>query len=342
MAKIRYRDAKYLCKYDLDTNFFNELSLNINDLWPTRNIFVLDCDDGRKILKMINYSDEKLSFIVKLLAYVKEKYPRVLTIHKFADDKYSVYWKENKYILLDLIEGVECNLTNPIDLGNVSKAIAQLHKAGLGALDILNENEKSNISLGGLLERFEDEKQNLIKFKFIVNIKEIKNDFDKLFLENVDYNLELMNESIELLKKSNYKEMCKNKDYICVCHNDLAYHNIMVKDEEVYFIDFDYSNVDIRVMDIYNFIIKTLKRYGFDYDIYNKIISDYSSVSKITDEEKEILYILLKYPSDFYTISKNYYLSLKKWSFESYLDKLTTKVLYKKEKANLIEKINNK
>lgn len=339
MIRVKYSDAKYLCKYDLDIEFFEELNLNINDLWPARNIFVLDCLEGKKILKMINYDEDKLLFITYLLEYLKKGYEGVLSINKFEDGKYLVERDGNKYVLLDLIEGIECNLNNPLDLDAVSKSIAMLHIAGNGVLNDLSEDYRDKISLGNLKEKFEEGKNTLLNCKKLIDIKKYKNEFDDIFLENFDYNLECINKAMERFEKSNYDEMCKNEDIITVCHNDLAYHNMIVSEGKVSFIDFDYANVDLRILDIFNFAVKTLKKYAFDYDVYEKIIADYNSISAISEEEMQVFKVLMIYPSDFITISKNYYFSLKDWKYESYLSKLQNKVLYKKEKESLINYI---
>ena len=338
MGKVKYREAKHLCKYDLDADFLNQLSLNINDLWPTRNIFILDCEEGKKILKLINYDDKKLEFIVDILKYLKKLYSGVLNINKFEDGRYKIDRKENSYVLLDLIEGIECNLNNPKDLELASIAIANLHLAGK---DILNElyKYKNKISLGNLEDRFKEGISDLEKCKELADIKIYKNEFDQIFLANVDYNLALMSKALELLKKSNYKKMCENKDYITVCHNDLAYHNMIISGSDVNFIDFDYANIDLRILDVYNFTFKTLKKYAFDINIYNKIISYYNSVSQLTEEEIELLNILFLYPSDFCTISKNYYFSVKEWRYESFLNKLNNKIFHKREKELLISQL---
>ncbi|MGL5067414.1 MAG: CotS family spore coat protein [Sarcina sp.] len=339
MGKIKYRDAKYLCKYDLDVEFFSELSLNINDLWPTRNIFILDCEEGKKILKIINYDEEKLEFIVDILEYLKKGYDGVLSINQFADGRYKVERKGNTYILLDLIEGVECNLNNPMDLEAAAKAIASLHLAGSGILNSLKESQVKKISLGNLKERFEEGIANLEKCKELADVKTYKNEFDEIFLENVDYNLEQMKQAIERLGKSNYTKLCTDEKYISVCHNDLAYHNMIVNEGKVNFIDFDYANIDLRILDVYNFAFKTLKKHAFDIEVYNKIIADYNSVSELSKDELEILHTLLLYPSDFNSISRNYYFALKDWRYESYLNKLENKVLHRKEKELLLKEI---
>ena len=98
MGKVRYKEAKHLCEYDLDAEFLNQLSLDINDLWPTRNIFILDCKEGKKILKLINYDDEKLGFIVDILEYLKKGYDGVLSINKFNDGRYKNVLFSQSYI----------------------------------------------------------------------------------------------------------------------------------------------------------------------------------------------------------------------------------------------------
>ena len=339
MIRVKYRDAKYLCKYDLDVEFFNELSLNINDLWPTRNIFILDCDEGKKILKIINYDEEKLSFITELLDYLKKGYEGVLSINKFEDGRYLVERNGSKYILLDLIEGIECNLNNPLDVEAASKAIAKLHIAGLGILNNLSEKSMEKISLGNLAERFNEGIVSLNKCKKLAQLKKYKNEFDEMFLANVDYNIISMELAVEKLEKSKYKSLCLDKSIITVCHNDLAYHNMIVNAGYVNFIDFDYSNVDLRILDVFNFTIKTLKKHAFSYEVYKGIISDYNSISRLSEDEIEILKILILYPSDFNTISRNYYFALKDWRYESYLNKLENKILYRKEKELLFNKI---
>lgn len=337
--KIKYKDAKYLCKYDLNVEFFENLNLNIKDLWPTRNIYVLDTEEGKKILKMINYNKEKINYIVKMLNYVSKSYKNIISYHKFEDGNYFVDWKNNRYIILDLIEGIECNIYNPRDISKVTKALALLHKSSRGISSELSTMERKNSSLGNLEKDFIGEKENIYYYKSIVEKRNIKNEFDNIFLENFDYYIERINRAIELLKNSNYKELCDREEAIALCHNDLAYHNILINEEEVYFIDFDFCDVNLKVLDLYSFLSKVLKRNGFDYDSYIDIVGIYKKNIEFSNEEEEILKILLTYPRDFTNIVNNYYGSKKDWSYESYLNKFKEKIAYAKENEILLKKI---
>lgn len=333
MLKVKYSDEKYLCKYDLDMKLFENLGIDIVDLWPTRNIYVLDSKQGKKILKMIDYSENRLDFICKGIEYLNKSYDNVLVINNLPNNKKFIEWKGDKYILLDLIEGVECGIANPIDLEVASKGIALMHNASSGFIDTLSKEElENNSGLFKLPQYLEESKNDLILFKNQVSQYNFRNEFDDLFMEEVDYHIGMIDKCKELLKESRYEEACKDHKYIALCHNDLAYHNIILKDSIANFIDFDYCEINLRIKDIWNFMIKSVKRFGFSLEMCDSIIENYDKIYPISKEEYKLLYIYFTFPSDFYTIAKEYYLKLKNWSYESYLSKFENKLEYTKEK----------
>lgn len=337
MLKIKYSDEKYLCKYDLDMRLFDNLGIDIIDLWPTRNIYVLDTKQGKKILKMIDYSDDRLNFICKSIDYIKKSYNNVLTINTLPNEKKYIEWNGDRYILLDLIEGVECGIANPVDLEVASKGIALMHNASVGLANTLSRKElENNSGLLKLPQHLEGSKKDLILFKNQVSKYIFRNEFDDLFMEEVDYHIAKIEKCEELLNESSYEELCKDVRYIALCHNDLAYHNIILNEGLSNFIDFDYCEIDLRIKDIWNFIIKAIKKFGFSLEICDSIIKNYNEVYQISKKEYELLYIYFTFPSDFYTISKEYYLKLKNWSYESYLSKFENKLEYTKEKELLL------
>ncbi|NFL83678.1 CotS family spore coat protein, partial [Clostridium botulinum] len=74
MNRIRYAERNSLCDYDLSFEFFNELGININDISPVRNVFIIYTDDGNKILKKVDCNEKKLTLINESLNYIKDKY----------------------------------------------------------------------------------------------------------------------------------------------------------------------------------------------------------------------------------------------------------------------------
>ncbi len=343
MVRIKYSDEKYLCKYDLSMDFFESLGLDITDLWPNRNVYILDTKQGKKILKMIEYPISRLDFICKGIDYIKNGYNNILNINTLPNGKRYTVWKDKTYILMDLIEGVECDVANPVHLEITAEAIALMHKASNGFLKILsNKDIMDNLGNYYLEKNFNRDKEELLKFKKNVLDYKYKNEFDEIFINNVDENIKKIDKCISLLKASKYYSLWNGNDYIVLCHNDLAYHNIIIKNNKVNFIDFDYLKIDLRVKDISDFITKTIKRFGFSVEMCDTIISNYSKINKLTKEELEIMYIYMMYPSDFTIISAEYYKKLKEWSYESYIYKLKHKLSYEKERNDTLKHFKNK
>ena len=341
--RAKNNDEKYLCKYDLSMDFFESLELDITDLWPNRNVYVLDTKQGKKILKMIDYSIDRLDFICKGTDYLRNNYENIMSIDTLPNKQKFIMWKGKTYILMDLIEGTECDVANPVDLEKTSKAIALMHKASDGFLKTLpNGRIIENMGNYYLEKNFDNDKNLLLKFKDEIMGYKYKNEFDEIFIRNVNRNIRQIEKCKDLLKSSKYYSLWNSNEHIVFCHNDLAYHNIIIKDEKVNFIDFDYSAIDLRIRDLSDFINKTIKRFGFSTQMCDTIIDNYNDINELCEEELEVMYIYLMYPYDFTVISKEYYGKLKDWSYESYLYKLKNKLRYTREKRETLEYYKNK
>lgn len=341
MSKARYSEERYLCRYDLDMKLFENLGLNIEDLRPSRNVFLLDTKEGKKILKIINYDDKRLEFIVNSTEYLSKNYEGVLKINTLPNGENKLKWKDKDYILLDYFEGTEFNIANPIELDIITEAVAKLHNAGYGIKKNLNEEMiKNNSELFSLTNHFINSKKDLEEIKERVLRYKYKNEFDEIFLKEVDYHINDIEFCINEIENSNYNELCKDDEKITLCHNDLAYHNILFNEDKVSFIDFDYCNINLRVVDLCNFMIKSIKKFGFSLEMCDSIIKKYDSINNLSIDEKKFIYIYLRFPNDFYTIVTQYYYKLKDWKYESFLNKFTKKIEYTKEKEILFNHLN--
>ncbi len=69
-------------------------------------------------------------------------------------------------------------------------------------------------------------------FKNIVAIHEKKTEFDEIFVQNADYYIDEIKDSIDMLDKAGYYKLCSEDDKVVICHNDLAYHNILINNGE--------------------------------------------------------------------------------------------------------------
>lgn len=334
----RFSYKEWLSKYNLDIKLFNSYDFLVTDVIPLRKVFILLTDKGNKILKKIDYAKEDLYFIVYGIDYLTNNgFDRIINFYRNNMGHITTVWKDSTYVVMDLIEGRECEYNNPLDINIAVRSLAEMHEA---SRDIGFSKDCSRFKGFKLINSYKEKLQDLENMKTMALSYKNKNEFHEIFLTHVDYFLERMKKSIEVLEKSPYMELCKVKNNFILCHHDLAYHNILIKDNKGYFIDFDYSIIDLRVHDICNFINKTTKNSCYDFNMLNQIIKEYNSISPISKEEYEVLHGMLLFPEGFYSISRDYFYRKKLWKFNSYLYKIQKKVQDIEERQDMVETFN--
>ena len=326
MNKIRYSEKSYLCDYDLSLKFFNELGIRVNDVVPLRKVFVISTDEGNKILKKVNYDVDRVNLISEALDYIKKSYRNIITYNKFKDNLNYKKWNDQIYVVMDILDGREATFSNPVEINLCAENIALLHKASKGLRDYLKYKYKKDFLDISLKDKFQKAYDELLWMKSLVKNYKYKNEFDILFNNNVDEYLIEIEEAQKNICKSKYDDLRNAGDTISICHNDLAYHNFLIKDNKLSIIDFDFMTIDLRIMDIGDFILKCIKNAAFDIEKTLKCIDGYEKISPLKQQEKELLYILIKFPKDFYDISRDYYYKRKKWDYEVYLNRFKTKL----------------
>lgn len=327
MDQSRYRDKAYLVTYELTTDIFDSYNIKVDDIVPIRSVYILYTDMGVKILKKISYSIDELEFVNAAVNHIiNNGYDYVVNFMETANGDYYIKRQDGLYVMLNLVEGREADFQNPLDVAMVSRSLCRMHKSTTNIQDVI---EKRN-NLYKWISSFKKRAVELLKFKEISELHEIKSDFDKLYLEYVDTYYNQAVKSVEFLKDSSYEKLCdevsKSKN---ICHHDLAYHNILIdNDNNVYFVDFDYCIVDLRIHDIGNLIAKSIKYCNWDFEKAESIIENYCSIDELKKEELNVLYGFLTFPQDFYEISRQYYMKTKNWDEEDFLSRLEKKAGY--------------
>lgn len=322
--------------YDLDIRLFDNYDFSVEDSIPLRKVFILVTDKGNKIIKKVNYDKEDLNFIQKSIDYVRNNgFNRIINFCSNKNGEIITTWNNNNYIVMDLIEGRECDYINPLDVRLAVKSLAELHNASRSIeVDVYSDKYMGFKLISILEEKYKD----FTQIRNAFNSYENKNEFHKIFLNHVQHQQEKMKEGIITLKESNYEELCRNDENYVLCHHDLAYHNILVYNQEGYFIDFDYSIIDLRVHDLCNLINKVTKHSCYDFEVLKIIIDEYNRNTKpLSKEEYEVLYGLLCFPQGFYSIASDYYYRKKLWKEESFLYKISKKVQDINEREYMIE-----
>lgn len=338
MNKFRYVDNDILCKYDLSEEFFSKLDFDIEDMIPLRKVFILITNEGKKILKLIDSSEERIEFINKALKYTSSKYEDLLSYYENKEGKIIYESIKNKYVILNMIEGREVTFSNPVEIEMCTKAMANMHIASRGIFNVL----QADIVKGNLGEylpyEFNKAKDDLVSIKEYVLRFRHKVEFDEIFLENVDNKIDEIQKSIELMAMCNYNTLLEDFNKRVLCHNDLAHHNFIVDGDKIKIIDFDYCKIDTRAVDISNFALKVIKSTYYDMDTFKIIIDNYNSIDKLAKDEIKLIYSILSFPRDFITIVRDYYYKQKKWEYEVFLNRLNDKIKNEVHRKEFINK----
>lgn len=333
LENVRFKDKKALIQYDLDINMFNNFTFLVEDIIPVRKVFILITNEGNKILKKIDSTVDDINFIYSGLEYIrKNSFHRVFSFVLNKEGKPYFTWNNKTYCVMDLINARESEYSNPLDIETCSRAIGELHKASEGF------KHKSSIRLqcGKTINNFKRKLQELELFKNLAEMNEEKSEFDKIFIDGFEYYRNHILKSIDIIEKSSYFKLCSEEDKIVLCHHDLAHHNILIKEDEAYFVDFDYSVIDLKVHDLCNFINKIEKICAYDIDKTRIVLKNYSITNSINKQELEVLYGLLTFPQDIFNIVKAYYTRTKDWNYVLFLEKLIKKNSFKKDREEYL------
>lgn len=330
--EYRFWDKVYLSTYALDTKLFDKYDFIVSDATPIRSVYLLTTNQGYKIFKKIDYTLEELMFMYNSLNIIRREYKYIINFKNTIDNKPYVEYNGDYYVVLDLIEGRECLFENPIDLRNATSGLALYHRAA--------HNIKLNFSLRNNINRMTTRYRNKIRdlesYRKIAELHVNKSEFDRIYLENYEYYLNCSKNALKQITESPYRELCDSKKTLC--HHDLAHHNIIIgNDNNVYFIDFDYTVIDLPYHDLCNLITKAEKSNDWSTDILDIIIDTYKETNGFTNAEAEVLYGYMLFPLDFYEIATSYYMKTKEWEEEDFLDKLIRKAGYKDVREELLK-----
>lgn len=290
----KYGNRKFLCQYNLSTNFLEHVGLKTKDIFPITKGYILETEKGIFYMKKI-YSEDNIRILKNLIENSNE----------FSDD-YNIFLAndfEDLYYFLNIPSNTICNINNTNDLKNIAKKLASIHKnCTEREISLLREVKEENIK-----EEFNKAFDNILFYKKIVDEYVYKSKFDDMFIENIEVILKQINITTNEVMKFNYNDICREEKLKCLCLGNIEFSNIFVKEDKCYFIDIEDSYVGIGGINLAKFLFKTLRYLNYDIEKGREIIEAYNEVRNISNIEFKIMYSYLKYPKDLIELVCNYY-----------------------------------
>ena len=305
--------------------------------WKGRSAILCETKTGIKILKEYKGGQERLLIQKKLLEKMKERgFYKVEDIISTKEGELIAKDEDmNSYYLKEYSSGKECNIRESSDIGVVAEQMALLHKA-MEQPELIKEKELIPYSLP---KEFEKHNRELKKVKKYLKMKRQKNDFEYFLYGNYDFFLQKAEKILEEVKS--YSEIFaveKQIEVECICHGDLQHHNALIRDGEVYFINFEKFIPDNPMRDFALFFRKVMEKNNWREDVGRLMLQKYQKQRTISMEDKIQLYCRLSYPEKFHKIVNFYYGSSKVWIPEKNKEKLDKILTQEEEKTFFLEK----
>ncbi|MGE5615038.1 MAG: CotS family spore coat protein [Bacillota bacterium] len=294
--------------------------LEVNNLYPYKDAVILVTQNGKKALKRLPFSAERLKFVHSAKEHLVSNgfacVDRYLCT--LSGDPYFIY-NNSCHVVVDCPAGRESNFDNDNDVRKAAVALANLHKASRGYK--APQGCMVQDDLDKLPTFFSKRLDDMRKMKR--QAQKGKGRFDQLLVRYADYFIELGERTKEELVLSGYGSVVeKTRMEQSFCHHDYTHNNIIIDGDRTTVINFEYCCHEIRVYDIANFIRRKMRKCGWNMAKAAIILNSYNSVDKLDNEELSVMKAILQFPQKFWRVANRYYNSRRSWSERNYISRL--------------------
>ena len=317
-----------------------QFSIKIESIKPNKGVYYVKSNKGDKCLKRINYGAQKLLFVYGAKEHlINNGFSNVDKFNlNFEGEPYAIV-NEDLYTLSEWVEGEECDFHNIDEVKKAANTLARLHNASKGYDP--PENSKLKSDLGRWPHLMEKRIRALDKMRDMIRKRSNKTGFDLAYIKSVDFYKDLGKKALATLNNSEYLNICElTENEKSFCHHDFTYHNIILNEEDVCVIDFDYCKREVRAYDISNFMTKVLKRVDWDFEFAKGIIESYNDIYPIEDNEYKVIFAYLVFPQRYWRLANRYYYNEVNWAQGTFLTKLENIIGEKEKFLSFIEEFN--
>ncbi len=324
-------------------NIVEQFGLKMIDCCNCRRIWRVKTDLGFKYLKKTKLSAADLWFVHEALQYLhRNSFPHTPTLLCSKTGEPFVNTDNGIFILTDWFFGVELDFGTLMDLRAASRFLAEFHQKSSGFFPSQpNESRTCWLKWPVKLENRLTELQDFFR---LANAEKESSHFSRLYLRNFEPFYRQAVTSYEALLKSPYRTIAEDGlRQRSFCHHDYSGRNLLRTYLNcIFLVDFDYCLLDLRIHDLINLLVRNLKHNGWNPDIGDFILNEYQQVIKLTQEELEVMSILLSWPQDFWQVGLQYYYEKLPWSKERFLRKLEHKIDCRLARNKFLDEFNKR
>ncbi len=317
---------------DLEKEISQEYEFTVKNIIPFKDFFIIDSSAGKKVLRKLNFSSERIWFIHGAKEHLYKN--NFCNLDRFICTKDGLPYINidgTIYTITETVRGRECDLEKKEDVIKASIALAEMHNASRGYIPPQQSIVKDE--LGNLPSHFMKRLDEIKRIKKTAQRE--KGCLDYLILRHLDYFYNLGENTVNLIRESKYEKLVeKTREERLFCHHDYTHSNIIIGDSETSIINFSLCSFELKVYDIANLLRRKMRKCYWDIKEAKVIIDAYTSVEPISEDEFFIMKLMLQFPQKFWRVVNKYYNSRRSWrdrTFERKFNDVIDEIEYHKQ-----------
>lgn len=263
-------------------------------------------DEGIICLKRIHRPEKKALFSIHAQNYLAEKGYRVPAIIATNDGELFAKHGPFLFVVYDWIEGRQFDMNVPEDMAWIMKGLAEYHQNSRGYLP--PEGVEPFSKLGQWPKHYIKRCQQMESWKLIAE-QQPDDPFSQLYLEVIDEFIDSGRWILEELRESYYSQWVdESRKTPTLCHQDYGTGNTLLRDNEVWVIDLDTTAFDLPIRDLRKMMIPAMEdQTAWNKDIFDQMLNGYESVNPLTNEQKKVMFIDMKFHYELYDVCRDKY-----------------------------------
>lgn len=322
----------------IETNY----DIDITNIEKVKNAYKVESEDGGYCVKVIGYQFPHFYFILSAIKHLqKNGFETIPAIIKTDNNMDFIRLGDKFAYLTEWVPSRVANYDNPIELGQVSKKVGELHKCSNGFR--LDRNMKPRYGWYSWINTFNTRCDEILDFTHRISQKARKSEFDYIYLQHVDEEINRGIRSIQGLLKNDYVRIMNREVMKCgFCHHDLAHHNILIDEKgSLNVIDFDYCILDSHIHDLSSIMIRAMKDGKWSDDKADLILNNYSLSNSIKNDEMKLMKYFMLFPQGFWQVGLQYYWEQQLWGEEFFVNRLNKYLDDREEREEFLEEYFN-
>jgi len=304
---------------DLNAQVLQGFGVRAKRIVKEKSYYICSTDEGYRVIRKSADTRAHIAFQHALKEQLYERgFSGTDRYYPTADGVPFFEFGDNAYVMTGLFKHREADFGNVADLEKVMRQVAAFHNVARGL-----KFEQPFYGNENVLESLRKQATEIDGIKKLIGQRSRLSDFDVVFLKNYEGYRRLMRESLQILegtRLSQLKAVAKAEN--AVCHNLLKEEHLLIDGNNMNLIGFSQAAVDYFVFDLCAVIQRYAKNRNKAHMNIGSVLELYDKHRPLTKDDALILLGLLKYPSKFVKICRQYYSKKRTWTPSAIINRL--------------------